>query len=266
MCDCDIFRFPRTCGNDGAEARGDRRVERRAGLGDGTRLIRLDEERVACAGSSRIDDARRIRHQEVISHDLHAVADGRGEAPHAGGVALGQRILDGGDGVAVNPADEGFRQTVAVDLPSIETEMVASVPVEGRCGDVERDRHLFTRAPARRLDGPDQLLYRLLVGIERGPPASFVGDTLQASRFRHPSSRRAIHLGRPLQPFGERARAYRHHHHVLNVDPAAGVRAASEDLYLGQRQGGRRATGEVLPEGQPFGRGGGVEDGHRRRD
>ena len=266
MGDGHVLGLARPGGDDGAQAGAAGRVEGGPGLGHRAGLVRLDEEGVAGAVAGGALDARGVGHEVVVADHLHAAAHRGREPPHAGVVVLGQRVLDGDDGIAVDPAGQQVAKAVAVHRPALEAEVVAAVPVELGGGDVEGDRHLVAGDAPAVLDGPHEELEGLFVGVEGGPPAPLVGDALQASGVGHARSRRPVDLRRPVEGLGEAGRADRHHHEVLDVHPPPRVSASAEDLDLGQRQQRRFPAQQVSPQRLSGGRGGGVQRRHRDRD
>ena len=76
------------------------------------------------------------------------------------------------------------------------------------------------------------------------PPSS--ATPRSGAALLHQQAGVAVDLGRPLERLREAARAGADDHEVLDVDAAAGVRAAAEDLDLRHRQQRRLGAAEVL--------------------
>ena len=134
---------------------------------------------------------------------------------------------------------------------AVERQPVTAVAAEFAGRDVERDADVVAGLESRALDRVDQHLERLLVARER--PAS--SRPRRRRRLQRPRARISRpprgRFRRPLEPSAKDSRAERHHHEVLHVDTASRVRAAAEDLDLGQRQSAPASRRPVPPQRQP---------------
>ena len=187
----------------------------------------------------RPPDPPGVRHQEVVADHEAAAPHLPGEGDEALRVVLGQRVLDREDRIAAEPAEQQLDHAARVQLPAVAGEPVAPVAAELAGGDVERDRHLLVRPEAGPLDRPRQHRQRRLVVGELRPVAALVGDALEQALLGQELAGGAIDLGRPVQRLGEARRTRADHQEVLDVQPARGMGAATEDLDLRQRQAAR---------------------------
>lgn len=228
-----ILALARAGRDDRAEARAPRRVQGRAGLAQGARLVGLQEHGVAGAAFGRGRDARRVGHQEIVADHLDARAGGAREFDPALGIVLGQRVLNGDDGIAPDPVEQERAQRVAVQIPSLVRQGIASVSPELGGRDIERDRHVLARSQAGALNRPNEQREPFLVALKGGPVAALVGDPVAPARFGEKLAGGAIDLGRPVERLDVVLGADCNRHVVLDVDPASGMGAAAEDLDLG---------------------------------
>ena len=97
-------------------------------------------------------------------------------------------------------------------------EHVHAVLVELRDGGVERDRDLVAGDVARRADARDQHLERLLVGAQVGREAALVADGGRQPPVVEGLLEVVEDLGAHPQRLGERARADRDDHELLEID------------------------------------------------
>ena len=195
-------------------------------------------------------NARGIRGEVVVADDLDASAGSARESDPAVAIVFGQWILDRSDRITIDPVEQHFDHSVAVQFAALEPEPVTPVATELGGRDVERDRDVGSGHEPRALDGAHEHGKGLFVGRERRPPSAFVGHARKLAGVAHQLSGDAIDLGRHLERVGERSRAHGQHHEILDVDPPSRVRAAAKYLDLGQRQRDRVAGGQVAPQGQ----------------
>ena len=204
--------------------------------------------------------------EKVIAHDLDAAACRLGEGPHGRRIVLRERVFDRHNGVGVEPAQPHGVQLLGGERTILEREQVAPAAMELRGRRVERDGDVGAGLEARVADCADQRFESFLVRPEGRPPAAFVGHALQGAVLLQARTGRAIHLGDPFQAFGEAAGAGADDHVILDVHPAARVRAAAVDLHLGHRHCHALVAGQVLPQRLARRRGRGLDAGQGHCD
>ena len=242
------FAGPR--GDDGAIPRGLRPLHHRERLADGADLVHLHEHRIGRAARDPAFEAFEVGGEEVVADDLQAVAERGGQLRPALPVVLGQRVLDRQHRVPVGQLAEHGRELLRGAGAALGGEHIAAAArvVEVRGGDVERVSDVIADAQARALDGGVEQLQRRCVRFERRPEAALV-------RLEHREAALAQHVGGRLidrddhpQRLAVAVGADRHHQEVLEVELAAGVQPAADDVHHRHRQQGLGVAGEVAPE------------------
>ena len=263
MHDGRVFGLAGAGRHDAGITQRTRRLPAVERLGERAALVRLEQHRVRGAGRGGLSQQRRAGHQKIVADHLHACADCARKPGETLRVVFGQRVFDAGDGEAVAPTQQQFDQAVAVELAALQAEPIAAAVAEVAGRHVERDRHLRPRHEAGLPDRLDQGVERLLVGVERRPPAAFVGHAAQRAAPRHQQAGVAVDLGGPFQRLREAVGAGADDHEVLDVDTPAGVCAATEDLDLRHRHQHGVGPAEVSVQRQPVRRCRRVCAGHR---
>lgn len=180
-------------------------------------------------------------------------------ACQAGPVLLVERVLDGDQRV-------GVEQLAVVGghlggRPLLALEGVAAVGVELGGGHVERERDVAAGSEAGLADRLEDEVERRAVAGQLGGEAALVAEPgVQALGLQH-RLQRVVGLGTPPHRLGERARADRRDHELLDVDVGVGVRAAVEDVHHRYRQQVRVGAAHVAVQRLPGEVGGGPCDG-----
>ena len=199
-------------------------------LGDGARLVRLQEDRIARGPRSSRSHALRRSHEIIVPDDLDPAAEFGGERNHAGIVILGHRVLDRQDRVPPTPPGEQLDQRLGFELGPIRSKAIAAAAVELRGRDIDRDPDFLAWHKRGALDGRDQCVERLRVRGEFGPPSALISNAPQAAAIRHNLAGRPVDPRSHRQRLVERGGADRHDQEILDVDAPAGMGAATEDL------------------------------------
>ena len=132
----------------------------------------------------------------------------------------------------------------------------------GRGVDGQRD--VEARGEPGLADRLDDQVQRSPVGVQVRGEAPLVPDSGgQAVLLQH-RLQRVVGLRPPLDGLGERGRADRRDHELLDVDAVVGVRPAVEDVHHGDRQQVRVRPAQVAEQRQARGLRGGL--GHRHAD
>ena len=173
------------------------------GLGQRAALIGLDQHGIGGTHGGGAADARGIRHQEIIAHHLNAPAHFAGEGGKARRVIFSQRVFDGRDGIGSDPAEQHADHLIRAEFAAFQAKLVTPALAEIRRRDVECNRHLPARRKTRFFDGGDKGFQSLFIGREGGPPAAFIGNTLQQPALLHDGAGGAIDFRGPIQGFGK---------------------------------------------------------------
>ena len=91
--DGGVLGLTGTVGGDGGVAVTVGHLDGVQGLGQGTDLVHLDEDGVAGAHFDTLLEVLHVGHEEVVTHELAAVADGLGELHPAFPVFLGELVM-----------------------------------------------------------------------------------------------------------------------------------------------------------------------------
>ena len=235
--DGHVLGLARARRHDGAEPGALARVQRGARLGDGAGLIRLDQHGVAGLVCGGLAHQRGVGDQVVVADDLDAVAERGGERA---------ACLPG------RPRRADPRSTRSDSAGTTRSACRPSRRCRARARRAPADSDRRGRTPRRRCPARCRLPRR--AGSRRPrwrAPASRAHPrccrTPATTRLRpprpaslpsllHQPARCAVDLGGHHERLVEARRRQRHHHQVLDVEAAAGVRAAAEDLDLRQRQ------------------------------
>ncbi len=248
-----------------------READRVEGFAERADLVELDEDRVGRALVDTALQALDIRHEEVVAHELDAIARALVERRPAGPVVLGHAVLDRDDRVGGDPVRPERGEPGAVERAALAREDIAAAfalaLVELGHGRIEGDRDLVAGDAAGGRDGLHQQLQRLAVRAELRCEAALVADGRAVAARREDVAQRVVDLGGPAQALAETAGAERDDHELLEVGRAGGVGAAVEHVGHRHRQQWRRVpveAAEVAEQGQTACGRGGV--GRRERD
>ncbi len=140
------------------------------------------------------------------------------------------------------------RQLVAAQ--GVAVHVVLAVPVELAGGRVDGELDVATRLEPRRLNGLDDELERLLVGLQvRGEAALVADGGVEPAALAH-ALQGVEDLDAHAEALGEGGRAHGHDHELLEVHVVVRVLAAVEDVHHrhGQHVGGGAAEVAVERE------------------
>ncbi len=181
---------------------------------------------------------RRVGHEDVVPHKLHAPAQLARQHRPAGPVALGQAVLDRHDRILPQPF---FPEThhllgAAVRLPRLFEGVSALAGPELARGWVERHPHVAAGRKTGRGNRLEHDVDRLLVRLEIGREPPLVADAGGVTAPLEDAPQRLEDLVTGPQRLGEARRAERHDHELLKVDARIGVGAAVQDVHHRNRQ------------------------------
>ena len=259
-----VFRFARAVRDDGGVAGALRHFDRFERLRQRADLVHLDEDRVGDALLDAFLEDGGVGDEEVVAHELHALAQSVGQLLPAFPVAFGHAVFDRDDRVAVAPAGKHLNPLFGRKARARRLlHDVAAVLKEFRARAVETERDVLPRFVARGTDRFedefDGFLVRLALRREAafvahgGRHAAAVDDLLQrVERFRTVAER-----------FAEGRGPDRDDHEFLEVEVVVGVRAPVDDVHHrdGHLHGAHAAEVAVEREARFGGRG--ARDRHR---
>ena len=188
--------------------------------------------------------------EQVVSDELHAVADGRRQRRPARPVVLRHPVLDGHDGVALHEVDPELRHLLGAERPVLAGQPVGAVAVQLARGGVEGDGDVLARRVAGPLDGFHEDPDGVLVAVEVRGEAALVPDRGRQAALAQQGLQRVVRLDAPAQPLREARRADGHDHELLQVDVVVGVHPAVDDVHHRHRQHVRVGAAHVAVEGQ----------------
>ncbi len=115
-----------------------------------------------------------VGHEQVVAHDLDAVAEGVGEQLPAVPVVLGAAVLDRDDRVLVDPALEQCDHAGRVDGLAVDRVGLLLLVEQFRGRDVQRDEGLLAGFVAGLGDRFHDQVQRLGVAAQVGSESAFV--------------------------------------------------------------------------------------------
>ena len=133
--------------------------------------------------------------------------------------------------------------------------LVRVIELAGR--GIERDRDLLAGLESRLRDGFQHNLNRFGIRLHRRRKSAFIANRGVVAALLQHALQHVEGLDAPAQRFAERRSAHRHHHELLEIDIAVGMRAAIEDVHhrRGQQAGGESAEILVKLDAQVVGHG-----------
>ena len=156
---------------------GARHVDRFERFAERADLVHLDEYRVRDTTLDATREPLGVRDEEIVSHELTPVTDGCRELGPAFPVILGQTVLDGDDGIFVDPLLVQLDHPVGILLAGAALlEDVQSILIELARRGIERERDLLAGCIARALDRLENHLQRFFVVAQVGRESALVAD------------------------------------------------------------------------------------------
>jgi hypothetical protein len=208
-----------------------RHANRIEGLGEGSDLVQLDQDRVGSALRDPALEDLGVGHEDIVADDLDAVALLRGLRRPAGPVPFGEAVLDGADGIAGDPVlVEGDHLLRGLRGP-LALEHIAAVLVDLGSGRVQGDGDVLARAVAGLLDTGEHELDGLAVARQVGRKAALVADGRGEPLRLEDRLELLEDFGPPAKGFGEVGRAHREDHELLEVDRVVRVGAAVDHVH-----------------------------------
>ena len=202
-------------------------------LGERTDLVHLDEDGVRATELDALGQALRVRHEQVVAHQLHLAADAVGQLLPAVPVFLGHAVLDADDRELLDERGPIVDHLVARKLAALAGQHVLarlSVVELGR-SRVHREHDVGTGLVTCRLARLHDVLERLFVRLEVRRETALVAYAAAESRIMQNLLQRVVDLGAPTKRLGERGGADRHDHELLEVDVVVRMNAAVQDVH-----------------------------------
>ncbi len=174
--------------------------------------------------------------EQIVAHQLHPLAEPLRQQRPAVPVVLAHAVFDGDDRIAADQAFEIVGELRRGELTVLGLEVIDAVLEELGAGHVEAEEDLLAGLVAGAIDGFENGLQRRFVGRQvrretaliahRGRELALVQDLLE----------RVEDFRAVAQRFGQRRRADRQDHELLDVDAVIGMRAAVDDVHHRHRQ------------------------------
>ncbi len=221
------------------------------GFGQSADLVDLAEQRVGRLLFDGSLHSRHVGHQQIVTHDLHAVANALHQQRPVLPIVLGQAVLDGDDGVLLHPILVESHHLLTAELAALFFEDVSPVVVDLAGGGIEGDVDILTRLVARSLDGLQDDLHGFLVGTQAGSEAALVAHAGVVALALQYLLQAVVNLSAPAQSLGEAGRAGGRDHELLQVGGIGGVLAPVEDVHQRHGKSAGRYPAHVAVKGQP---------------
>ena len=207
--------------------------DRCQGLGQRTDLVQLDEDAVRSPKLDAPLKAIDVGDQQVIAHDLKPMAQTILHQDPGVPVIFVQSILNGDDGILVDPILVIVDHLLARQGTPLLLEHVLAILKDLAGSRVQGHKDIFPGLISCALHSLDDQLDRLFVGLECRGKAALVSHTgIVALGLEH-LLERVIGLGSPAQRLCEGRRSHRHGHELLEVRAIGGMLPAVEDIHHG---------------------------------
>lgn len=243
-----VLSLAGTVGDDGGVAIAGGKVDSVDGLGEGANLVELNKDGVGHFAVKTHLQTLDVGDEEVVANKLAAVADGVGEEFPAVPIVFGHAVLDGDDGVLLNPAFPEVDHLGSIVLlargPTHLVETRLGVVVLGGCS-IETDEDVLARTVAGLLDGLADHLDGLVVGAQVGGKAAFVAHVGGHVAGLKDGAEVVEHFGTHTESFGEGGGTDGHNHEFLKVDAVVGMGTAVEDVHHGDGEHVAAATAKI---------------------
>ena len=237
----------------GGHAGAARHVDRVVGLRQSADLIELDQDRVGYAFVDAPPQPFGVGHEQVVAHQLQAVAQRFGEQPPPLPIVLRHAVFDRDDRIALGPVRPEphhlFRcQGGAAGLAEGVAAGLRVIQLRGR--RVQRDGDVVAGLQPDRLDTLHDQVERSLVGREIGGKAAFVTDRRRQPAVAEHPLERMEDLGAHAHRLAQAGRADRNDHELLELQAVVGVCAAVDDVGHRHRQQGRMEGAQIAIQRQ----------------
>ncbi len=223
-------------------------------FGEGANLVQFDQDRVAGGLANAPVEAGSVGDVEVITNQLHLVAQARGQLLPTIPVILGKAILDRDDRVFPGSIGIPVDEFVSSQRAALTRQHVLAVFEElGGCR-VEGYVNVLAQFVSGLFDSLGNQFQRFGIGAQaRGVSALVTDHRVVAVGCQH-FAQRMEDLGRPADALAEIRSANRHDHELLHIHAGAfSVLATIQDVHHWDRQRGCRRTTQVLVERQADG-------------
>ena len=217
-------------------------------LGQAANLVHLDKNGVRAAHLDALGKTLGIRDEQVVAHQLHAIADALGQLLPAVPVLFGHAVFDGDDGVLVDqslPVVDHFGARQLAAFAGQHVLLLLGIVKLGR-SRVHSEHDVGTGLVASSLACLHHVLERLFVRLEVRSETAFIAHAAAKAGIVQNLLQRVVDLSAPAQRFGKRVGADRHDHELLEVHVVVGMRAAVQNVHHGRGKQMRVHTADVL--------------------
>ena len=169
----------------------------------------------------------RIRHEQIVAHQLNLAAEPRGKLAPAVPILLAERVLN-----RVNIKSVGEVAPIINQLRAGLCDIRLRQRIPARLRDpfrarrINRNHKIISHTVAGVLDRRDNQLECLFIARQIRRKAALIADRRRRAGFRQNFLQRRIHLAAHHQPLAKGLRPDRHNHKFLNIYIIIGVRAA----------------------------------------
>ena len=226
-------------GHDGGVAGAVGHLDGVQGLSQGADLVDLDQDGVANLLLNAGGQPLHVGDEQVVAHQLDAVADGLGQHGPALPVGLGHAVLQGDDGVGISELLPHVDQLLLSQLLAglgLDIALLLLVPPLGGSG-IDGDLEVLAGLVAGLLDGGHDDLQGVLILLQVGGIAALVAHAGGGGTVLLQDGLQGVEdLGAAAQSLAEGGGGDRHDHELLDLHVVGGVSAAVQDVHHGHRQ------------------------------
>ena len=243
-------------GHHGAVAVAVRELYGIEGLGQGTNLVDLYEQRVGRLLINALLQASRVGDKEVIADDLDLIANSGGQGGVAFPVVFLQWVLDGHDGVLVDELLVDLGHLLGGVLAAFEVVLAVLVELGG--SDVEGQGNVLAWLEAGLLDGLNDDVERSAGGIDGRSKAALIAQTGGQALVLQDGLQGVVYASTDAESLGEGLCADGGNHELLHVHAGVSVGTAVQDVHHGNGKNVSVWAADVAVERQRGGLGRGL--------
>src|SRR6185437_9531043 len=215
-------------------------------FGQRSDLIDLDEDRVGHVFRDPAREVLAVRDEDVITHEMHAIAERSGKLGPAVPVVLCKPVLDRYDGKPVEPTrvQLDHPRCIATATAALLERVLASL-VQLRRGNVDCESDILSSPVARRLHCLDECVERLLIVRQIRREATLVSHCGRQSALAQHLLERVKYFGPHPKRCGKIPGADWNYHELLNINRVRCMRATVQNVHHRYRHHTRHGTAHV---------------------